>query len=93
MIDAATEVGKIYDSQGRLLMIFGETGNEPGKMYLPAQIVLDYDNLSYFQEYAVPGATLEFLVLVTNQFGDYKISVYGFGSFPDDPGLSQQKKE
>ena len=93
VIDAATEVGKIYDSQGRLLMVFGEAGNEPGKMYLPAQIVLDYDHLSYFQEYAVPGATLECLVLVTNQFGDYKISVYGFGSFPEDPGLSQQKKD
>jgi DNA-binding beta-propeller fold protein YncE len=93
VIDAATEVGKIYDSQGRLLMVFGETGNEPGKMYLPAQIVLDYDNLSYFQGYAVPGATLECLVLVTNQFGDHKISVYGFGSFPDSMDPNQQKKE
>jgi DNA-binding beta-propeller fold protein YncE len=93
VIDAATEVGKIYDSQGRLLMVFGETGNEPGKMYLPAQIILDYDNLSYFQKYAVPGATLECLVLVTNQFGNHKISVYGFGSFPDNPDPNQQKKE
>ena len=83
VVDAATEVVKIYDSQARLLLVFGETGNERGKMYLPAQIVLDYDNLSYFHEYAVPGAKLEFLVLVTNQFGDYKVSVYGFGSFPE----------
>jgi hypothetical protein len=93
VIDAATEVGKIYDPQGRLLMVFGETGNDRGKMYLPAQIVLDYDNLSYFQEYAVPGAVLECLVLVTNQFGDYKISVYGFGSFPDVQEPDQKKKD
>jgi hypothetical protein len=30
----------------------------------------------------VPGANIEFLVLVSNQYGPNKISVYGFGSFP-----------
>ncbi|MBN1359022.1 MAG: hypothetical protein JW993_00440 [Sedimentisphaerales bacterium] len=79
----STEVAKIYDQQGRLLLFFGGPGNLPGMMNLPATIVLDYDNIDLFEPYAVRGARLEFLVLVTNQYGPNKISVYGFGQFPD----------
>jgi len=82
VVDAATEVAKIYDQQARLLLFFGLPGNEPGMMNLPAKIVLDYDHVELFQPYAVDGADIEFLVLVTNQYGPNKISVYGFGTFP-----------
>ncbi len=51
-------------------------------MNLPAKIVLDDDNVGLFQPYAVEGANIEFLVLVSNQYGPNKISVYGFGTFP-----------
>jgi hypothetical protein len=51
-------------------------------MNLPAKIILDYDNVELFQQYAVEGADIEFLVLVSNQYGLNKISVYGFGRFP-----------
>jgi hypothetical protein len=82
VVDAAPEVAKIYDQQARLLLFFGLPGNEPGTMNLPAKIVLDYDNVELFEQYAVEGANIEFLVLVSNQYGLNKISVYGFGSFP-----------
>jgi DNA-binding beta-propeller fold protein YncE len=82
VVDAATEVAKIYNEQGQLLLFFGLPGNKPGMMNLPAKIVVDYDNVEFFQKYAVPGASIEFLVLVSNQFGPNKISVYGFGTFP-----------
>ena len=82
VVDAATEVAKIYDQQARLLLFFGLPGNEPGMMNLPAKIVLDYENVDLFQQYAVEGANIEFLVLVSNQYGPNKISVYGFGTFP-----------
>jgi DNA-binding beta-propeller fold protein YncE len=82
VVDTATEVAKIYDQQARLLLFFGLPGNEPGMMNLPAKIVLDYDNIDLFQPYAVEGANIEFLVLVSNQYGPNKISVYGFGTFP-----------
>ena len=51
-------------------------------MFLPAGIHIDYDNVDLFREYAVDGAQLEFVVLVTNQFGPHKVAVYGFGQFP-----------
>ena len=82
VVDAATEVAKVYNEQGQLLLFFGLPGNEPGMMNLPATIVLDYDNVEFFQKYAVPGANIEFLVLVSNQYGPNKISIYGFGTFP-----------
>jgi len=81
VVDAATEVAKIYNEQAQLLLFFGLPGNEPGKMNLPATIVVDYDNVEFFQKYAVQGASIEFLVLVSNQYGPNKISVYGFGTF------------
>jgi sugar lactone lactonase YvrE len=82
VVDTAPEVVKIYNPEGRLLLFFGLPGNKPGMMNMPAKVVLDYHNVELFQKYAVKGAQIEFLVLVTNQFGPHKISVYGFGSFP-----------
>jgi DNA-binding beta-propeller fold protein YncE len=82
VVDAATEVAKIYNQQAQLLLFFGLPGNEPGMMNLPAKIILDYDNVELFQQYAVEGADIEFLVLVSNQYGLNKINVYGFGRFP-----------
>lgn len=81
VVDAAAEVAKIYNSDGQLLMFFGLPGGEPGNMNLPASITIDYDNVELFREYFAEGARIEFLVLVSNQYGE-KINIYGFGSFP-----------
>lgn len=75
---------KVFRAEdGQLLMYFGTLGSDPGQMYLPATVVIDYENVDLFREYAVEGAELEFIVLVTNQYGKQKVSVYGFGSFPE----------
>lgn len=74
---------KVYRNDGRLLMYFGTLGKNPGQMYMPAGVVIDYDNVDLFRKYAVEGAELEFLILVTNQFGPRKVNVYGFGIFPE----------
>jgi len=93
VVDAATEVAKIYNEQEQLLLLFGLPGNKPGAMNLPAKIIVDYDNVGYFQKYAVQGANIEFLVLVSNQYGQDKISVYGFGTFPaNDRAIAQSGK-
>jgi len=80
VVDAGTEVAKIYNQQARLLLFFGLPGNEPGMMNLPTKIVLDYDNI-------------EFLVLVSNQYGPNKVSVYGFGSFPSNGKAIDKPRE
>lgn len=93
IVDASTEVAKIYNQQAELLLFFGLPGNEPGMMNLPAKIVLDYDNVELFRKYAVPGADIEFLVLVSNQYGPNKISVYGFGSFSTRQRTSDTQRQ
>lgn len=79
VIDAAAPVAQIFDPEGRLLMWFGEPKSSgPAALYLPAGLTIDYDNLGLFQKYVAPGQKLEYLILVTNQAGPRKVSVYGF---------------
>jgi DNA-binding beta-propeller fold protein YncE len=81
VVDASTQVVQLFDPEGRLLMYFGQAGSSTeGELYLPAAVKVDYDNVSLFQKKAAPGFKIEYLILVTSQFGDRKISVYGFGS-------------
>ena len=79
VVDAATAVIQMFDSENRLLMYFGEPARsgEAG-LYLPAGMAIDYDNTEYFQKYVAPGWNIEYLILVANQAGPHKISVYGF---------------
>jgi len=86
------EVVKILDKQAQLLLFFGMAGGEPWRMNLPVKVTLDYDNVGLFQKYAVEGARIEFLVLVSNQAGPNKINVYGFGTFPE-PGKPALQSE
>ena len=77
--DAGAQVVQIFDPQGRLLLFFGELqGDAPG-LDLPAKVVIDYEHTALFAAYAAPGFQVEHLVIVTNQFGERKVSVFGFG--------------
>ena len=58
-------------------MFFGGPYQAHGDMYMPAGVEVDYLNLSYFKKYVAPGYDLKYLVLVTNQFGPDKLSIYG----------------
>jgi DNA-binding beta-propeller fold protein YncE len=84
VVDTSTTIGKIYNEEHRLLLFFGMPveGKEAGAMSFPVSIRVDYDNVEYFQKYAVPGAEIELIVLVANQYGDNKVAVYGYGTFP-----------
>ena len=79
IVDAATNVIQLFDNDGKLLMFFGEPKSSgPGALYLPAGLSIDYENLGYFQQYVAPGQQIEYLILVVNQAGLQKVSVYGF---------------
>jgi sugar lactone lactonase YvrE len=81
VVDASTQVVQLFDPEGRLLMYFGQAGSSmEGELYLPAAVKVDYDSVGLFQKKAAPGFKIEYLVLVTSQFGAHKVSVYGFGS-------------
>lgn len=79
VVDAATQVVQIFDPDGRLLLFFGDRqGSTPG-LDLPAKVVIDYDHNALFASHVAPDFQLEYLVIVTNQFGEHKVSVFGFG--------------
>jgi sugar lactone lactonase YvrE len=79
VVDAATEVVQVFDPEGHLLVFFGESAGKRGGLVLPAKVLVDYDHVDHFRRYASPDFELEYLVLVTSQYGPNKVSVFGFG--------------
>jgi sugar lactone lactonase YvrE len=78
VVDAAFENVQIFDAEGALLLFFGGPGNHPGGINLPADVSIDYANVELFSERVAPGYSIEYLILVTSQFGKNKVNVYGF---------------
>ncbi len=77
VVDAGFENTQIFNKKGQLLMFFGGPYKGPGDMWLPAKVIVDYDNLKYFQKYIDPKYKLNYLVIVSNQYGPDKINIYG----------------
>jgi DNA-binding beta-propeller fold protein YncE len=80
VVDTAFNNVQVFSADGQLLLFFSKGGNGPGELYLAAKVAIDYDNVKYFQQYAEPNFQIEYLILVTSQFGDHKVNVYGFGA-------------
>jgi hypothetical protein len=97
-VDAAFNLVQVFNRQGRLLLFFGAGGNRPGGLVLPAKVVIDYDNLRYFQQYVHPSFQPEYLILVISQFGDRRVNVFAYGkekgrTYPSDDDLLKQIEE
>lgn len=78
-VDAAFQNVQMFDDQNRMLMNFGAAGDHPGAMNQPVGICVSEEGLEYFKDFIHPGFQPKRLVLVTNQFGDAKVSVYAMG--------------
>jgi len=78
VVDAASERVQIFNPDGELLLFFGGAGNRPGGLNLPAKVAIDYDNVGLFADRVAPGYEVEYLVIVTSQYGTNKVSVFGF---------------
>jgi DNA-binding beta-propeller fold protein YncE len=97
-VDASFDNVQIFDKTGQLLMFFSKYGRDRGDLYLPAKVVVDYDHIKYFSRYAAPDFEIEHLVLVSSQFGERLINVYGFGKkkgekYPTDEELREELKK
>lgn len=78
-VDAMSQVVQVFDEDGKLLTWFGEPGTDKLIQNLPAKVVVDYDDVPFFAQFASPRFQIEHLVIVINQIGPHKVSVYGFG--------------
>lgn len=76
VVDAGFQNVQMFNEQGQLLMFFGGPYQGPGTMYLPAKVTIDYENVDLFQDRVHPGLEAKYLVIVTNQYGPDKITIY-----------------
>ncbi|MCU7905649.1 MAG: 6-bladed beta-propeller [Candidatus Thiodiazotropha sp. (ex Epidulcina cf. delphinae)] len=79
VVDAAFENVQIFTEEGKLLLYFGGPGPARENINLPTTVVVDYDNVEYFQQYAAPDFKIEYVILVASQFGLSKVNAFGFG--------------
>ncbi|MEI6779341.1 MAG: 6-bladed beta-propeller [Verrucomicrobiota bacterium] len=79
VVDAASQVCQIFDTDGKLLLFFGEPNGSAASLDLPAAVAVDYEHVGLFERYAAPDFVVEHLVIITNQLGPRKISIYGLG--------------
>jgi sugar lactone lactonase YvrE len=79
VVDSAAQVCQIFDQAGKLLLYFGEPDGSAAPLDLPAAVTVDYEHVGLFQQYVAPEFVVEHLVIITNQLGERKVSVYGLG--------------
>jgi DNA-binding beta-propeller fold protein YncE len=81
VVDAAFNNVQAFDEEGKVMGFFGSYGGHPGSMNLPAGLALAEDQaaLELFAPLIHPAFKAERLIIVTNQFGANKISVYALG--------------
>ncbi len=76
-VDAAFENVQVFNTKGQLLIVFGGHFEGDGGLIIPAKVIIDYDNLQYFQKFVDPSFDLKYLIFVTSQYGPNLINVYG----------------
>ena len=79
VVDASHQNVQLFNDEDHLLMFFGDPGLPVGSLNLPAGIAATDQNLDFYQQFAAPGFDLEQVILVVNQAGRHKISIYGLG--------------
>lgn len=89
VVDAAFENVQIINKDKKLLLFFGGPGGNPENINLPTDVEIDYANAHLFQRYAHPDFKLEYVILVSSQYGNNKVNVFGYGrmkgmEYPED---------
>ncbi len=79
VVDAAFANVQIFDRESRLLLFFGGQGGAAGKMWLPAGITLSTEGLEHFRQYVDPSFEAEYLIIVANQYGPRRVSIFAKG--------------
>jgi hypothetical protein len=80
VVDAAFNNVQVFNDRGDLLMFYGGSGPDRSHLDLPAdvEIVTDPDAVALFADRVMPGERVSHLLLVSSQFGEPRVNVYGF---------------
>jgi DNA-binding beta-propeller fold protein YncE len=82
VVDSQWDVVQIFDSfdaPKRLPFAFGGPRPTPDGLGTPAGVCIDATSIKAFSKHLAPDFVPEYLVFVTNQFGNNKVSVFAFG--------------
>jgi DNA-binding beta-propeller fold protein YncE len=79
VVDNGMQCVKIFNAENRLLLVFGNPRLPRGSMNLPIGVAVTKETIPYFQKYADPDFKIEYIIFVTNQIGNSKLSVYALG--------------
>lgn len=79
VVDAGHQNVQMFNESGRILMFFGDPGLPKGSLNLPAGVSVSKESVEFFRSFVDPDFDIQKIIFVTNQFGNDKISVYGFG--------------
>ena len=79
VVDAGFQNVQVFDENNRLLTMFGSADLPVGGMNLPCDITISSEDLPYYQMLADKDFELSQVIFVANQFGNPKISLYGYG--------------
>jgi DNA-binding beta-propeller fold protein YncE len=93
VVDNGMQQVDMFNETGRLLLPFGAPGLPTGSLNLPVGIAVTKEMLPFFSKFADPSFEVESLVLVTNQFGNAKLAVYGLGHKKGADYKSYNEKE
>jgi hypothetical protein len=89
--DAQWDVVQAFRPDGQLLLLFGEPGDKPYHMGIPAGLLVDSSSIPAFRRYLAPNFEPQFLLFVVNQFGKRnKVAVFAYGR---DRTLSAERYE
>lgn len=89
VVDAAFQNVQMFDKDKRLLMHFGSAGGHPGAMNLPAGICVSDDSMPFVESELHPGFKGKRVLVVSNQFGTEKVSMYALGELK--PGYTAEQ--
>jgi len=76
---------QIFSPEGQLLLFFGEPGAKAYGLLTPTGLAIDTTSMEYFRKYVSPNFEPEYLLVVTNQFGENKVVFFAFGHMKEAP--------
>lgn len=79
VVDAGFQNVQMFNPEGKLLMFFGSSGEHPGAMDLPVGVGVCEGGGELVEGLVHPGFKAKRLVVVTNQMGASKVSLYAMG--------------
>lgn len=86
VVDNAFANVQMFNDKGQLLMFFGGAGRHPGAMEMPTGVCVSDTDLDLVAHLVHPAFQMQRLILVTNNVGGNKISLYALGELK--PGKS-----